>query len=112
MGKSGQGLDGHMGLAEIAPQGDGFSICGAGFVKLITDPDTDQVLGAQAVGPHATDLIAEAALAIQTELTAKELARTIHAHPTFSEAWAEAAHMALGHGLHSLSHKRKAADKT
>jgi hypothetical protein len=34
VGKSGQGLDGHMGLAEIAPQGDGFSICGAGFVKL------------------------------------------------------------------------------
>lgn len=83
----------------------------SGFVKLITDADTGQILGAQAVGAHATELIAEATLAIQAELTAYELARTIHAHPTFSEAWAEAAQIACGHGLHSISHRKKDAGK-
>jgi dihydrolipoamide dehydrogenase len=50
------------------------------------------VLGAQAVGAHATELIAEAALAIRNELTVDEVGRTIHSHPTMSEAWMEAAH--------------------
>lgn len=64
----------------------------AGFVKWIADPATDQLLGAHIVGPHATELIAEAALAIRNQLTAAEVGRTIHAHPTLSEAWMEAAH--------------------
>jgi len=63
-----------------------------GFVKWIADPVTRQVLGAQAVGSHATELIAEAALAIRNELTLDEVGNTIHCHPTFSEAWMEAAH--------------------
>lgn len=63
-----------------------------GFVKWIVEAGTDQLLGATAVGPHATDLIAEATVAIRAELTARELGRTIHAHPTFGEAWLEAAH--------------------
>lgn len=62
-----------------------------GFVKWIADPATGRILGAQAVGAHATDLISEAALAIRNELTVEEVARTIHCHPTFSEAWMEAA---------------------
>ncbi|MCS7047677.1 MAG: dihydrolipoyl dehydrogenase [Verrucomicrobiae bacterium] len=63
-----------------------------GFVKWIVDEATDQLVGAAAVGPHATELIAEATVAIRSELTARELGRTIHAHPTFSEVWMEAAH--------------------
>jgi len=63
-----------------------------GFVKWIADATTDQLLGAAAVGPHATELIAEAAAVIRSELTTRELGRTIHAHPTFSESWMEAAH--------------------
>ncbi len=66
------------------------------------------ILGAAAVGPHATELIAEAAAAIRAELTTRELGRTIHAHPTFSEAWMEAAHAVHGEAIHAPP-KRKGA---
>jgi dihydrolipoamide dehydrogenase len=72
-----------------------------GFVKWIADATTDQLLGAAAVGPHATELIAEAAAVIRSELTTAELGRTIHAHPTFSEAWMEAAHALHGECIHA-----------
>jgi dihydrolipoamide dehydrogenase len=72
-----------------------------GFVKWVADAETDQLLGAHAIGPHATDLIAEAAVAIRAELTAAELAHTIHAHPTLAEAWMEAAHVLMGEPIHS-----------
>ena len=72
-----------------------------GFVKWIADAATDQLLGAAAVGPHATELIAEAAAVIRAELTVAELGRTIHAHPTFSEAWMEAAHALHGECIHA-----------
>jgi dihydrolipoamide dehydrogenase len=77
-----------------------------GFVKWIADAATDQLLGAQAVGAHATELIAEAALAIRSELTAEELGRTIHAHPTMSESWMEAAHMVHGACIHLPPRRR------
>lgn len=72
-----------------------------GFVKWVADAETDQLLGAHAIGPHATDIIAEAAVAIRAELTAADLAHTIHAHPTLAEAWMEAAHAAIGEPIHS-----------
>ncbi len=72
-----------------------------GFVKWIADATTDQLLGAAAVGPHATELVAEAAAVIRAELTTHELGRTIHAHPTFSEAWMEAAHALHGESIHA-----------
>lgn len=78
-----------------------------GFVKWIVDATTDQVLGAQAVGAHATDLIAEAAVAIRAELTAAELGRTVHAHPTFGEIWMEAAHAVHGECVHAAPVRRK-----
>jgi len=62
-----------------------------GFVKWVVETGSGRLLGAQAVGAHATELIAEATLAIQAELTADDVANTIHAHPTFSEAWMDAA---------------------
>ncbi len=72
-----------------------------GFVKWIADAATDQLLGAAAVGAHATELVAEATAAIRAEFTVEELGRTIHAHPTFSEAWMEAAHVAHGTAIHA-----------
>jgi dihydrolipoamide dehydrogenase len=62
-----------------------------GFAKLICDADTHEVLGCHIMGPRATDLIAEPALAMQMEYTAEEVAATIHAHPTLPEAMHEAA---------------------
>jgi dihydrolipoamide dehydrogenase len=62
-----------------------------GFVKIIADSRWDEILGVHIIGPGATDLIAEAAVAMKLEATAAELARTIHAHPTLSEAIMEAA---------------------
>lgn len=63
-----------------------------GFVKIIADQATDRIIGAQCVGPHATDLISEMVVAVREELTAEELGNTVHAHPTFAEVWMEAAH--------------------
>jgi dihydrolipoamide dehydrogenase len=82
----------------------------AGFVKWVVDADTDQLLGASAVGPHATELIAEAAVAIRAELTAAEVGRTVHCHPTLGEAWLEAAHAVHGHCIHAAP-RRKAPDR-
>jgi dihydrolipoamide dehydrogenase len=78
-----------------------------GFVKWIADAETDQLLGAHAIGPHATELIAEATTALRAELTAAELGRTIHAHPTLAEAWMEAAHVLLGEPIHAVPRRRK-----
>jgi len=78
-----------------------------GFVKWIADAKADQLIGAAAVGPHATELVAEAALAIRAELTAGELGRAIHAHPTFAEAWLEAAHAIHGRSVHAPPKKRR-----
>lgn len=72
-----------------------------GFVKWVTDANTDRLLGAHAVGLHATELIAEATVAVRAELTAEELGRTIHCHPTLSESWMEAAHGLHGTCVHA-----------
>jgi dihydrolipoamide dehydrogenase len=78
-----------------------------GFAKWIADAETDQLLGATVVGPHATDLIGEATLAIRNELTAEEVGRTIHAHPTFAEIWMEAAHALHGTAIHAPPRGKK-----
>ena len=77
-----------------------------GFVKWIADAASDQLLGAAAVGPHATELIAAATTAIRAEFTARELGETIHAHPTFSEAWMEAALALRGECIHAPPRRR------
>jgi dihydrolipoamide dehydrogenase len=66
-----------------------------GLTKLVVDPDTGRVLGAGSVGPGAGELIAEAALAVETAVTAEDLAATIHAHPTLSETLMEVAETLL-----------------
>lgn len=72
----------------------------AGFVKIVTDASTDRVIGTHIIGPHATDLIHEAAIAIRTGLTARQIADTIHAHPTLSEGLMEAAEDVHGMAIH------------
>ncbi|MBM4035211.1 MAG: dihydrolipoyl dehydrogenase, partial [Planctomycetes bacterium] len=73
----------------------------AGFAKLVADEATGQVLGLHLVGPHASDVVAEGAMAIGLEATVAELAGTVHAHPTLPEAVMEAARAWLGHGVHA-----------
>ena len=71
-----------------------------GFVKIIADAKTDEVLGVHMVGPDVTELIAEATLAIEMGATAEDIARTIHAHPTLPEAVMEAAESVHGMAVH------------
>ncbi|MEM8870997.1 MAG: dihydrolipoyl dehydrogenase [Pseudomonadota bacterium] len=70
---------------------------GEGFVKLLADAQTDRILGAHVIGPMAGDLIHEVCVAMEFGAAAEDLARTCHAHPTFSEAMREAA-LACGDG--------------
>jgi dihydrolipoamide dehydrogenase len=72
-----------------------------GFVKIVADTKYDEVLGVHMIGPRSTELVAEAVLALRLECTVEELLKTIHAHPTFSEAVAEAAHAAHGAAIHA-----------
>ena len=62
-----------------------------GFVKILADATTDKVLGVHLIGPHAGELIAEMAIAMEFGASSEDIARTCHAHPTFSEAVKEAA---------------------
>lgn len=78
-----------------------------GFAQIVTDRHTGQILGAQVVGHDAGVLIAEMAVAIGNELTIESITETIHAHPTVTEAWLEAAMMANETPLH-LPPRRKA----
>lgn len=71
-----------------------------GFVKVVRETKYDELLGVHIIGPKATELIGEACTAMQVEATTEELFRTIHAHPTLSEAVMEAAHAASGHAIH------------
>lgn len=71
-----------------------------GFVKIISEPGTDLILGVGIVGPHASELISEGALAIEMGATLADLTDTIHPHPTLSEAVMEAAEVAAGTAVH------------
>jgi len=71
-----------------------------GFVKIVAEAKYGEILGVHIVGPHATDLIAEAVVAMKAEATVDELIHTIHAHPTLAEGIHEAAHGVLGPYLH------------
>ena len=71
-----------------------------GFTKMIADAETDDLLGVHIVGPHATELIAEAALARLLQSTPYEIGLNVHPHPTVSEVMGEAAHALLGHPIH------------
>jgi len=72
-----------------------------GFVKIVAEKKYDEVLGVHMIGLRSTELVAEATLALRLECTVEELIRTIHAHPTMSEAVGEAAHATHGAAIHS-----------
>ena len=70
-----------------------------GFVKVVSESRYDEILGVHVIGPHATDLIAEACVALQLEATTEALAKTVHAHPTLPEALMQAAEAVYGHAI-------------
>jgi dihydrolipoamide dehydrogenase len=72
----------------------------AGWVKIITDSQYGEILGAHLLGPEVTELLPELTISQMMELTPAEIARNVHAHPTLSEVLMEAAHMAEGHAIH------------
>ncbi len=70
-----------------------------GLVKVVSEAKYDEVLGVHMVGPHATDLISEACVALRLEATTEEIFRTIHPHPTLPEALMQAAEAVYGHAI-------------
>jgi dihydrolipoyl dehydrogenase len=82
-----------LGRAKISGETDG-------FVKIVSEKKYDEVLGVHLIGSRATELVAEATLALRLEATVEELLRTIHAHPTMSEGVGEAAHAVHGAAIH------------
>jgi dihydrolipoamide dehydrogenase len=72
----------------------------SGLIKIVAEQGTDRVLGAHIIGPHASDIIHEAALAMKAGLSVKDIAETIHAHPTLSEGLMEAAEDVHGSAIH------------
>ncbi len=75
----------------------------AGAVTIVADSESGTILGAGIVAPEASELIAELGLAVELGASLEEVARTIHTHPTLSEAVMEAAENALGHAIHTLN---------
>ena len=71
----------------------------AGFIKVVADGKYDEVLGVHMIGPHVTDLISEACLALRLEATTEEITRTIHPHPTLPEVLMQAAEAVYGHAI-------------
>ncbi len=104
-----KGLEVKIGRFPFAASGRALTLGQSeGFVKVIADASSGRLLGAHIIGPRATDLIAEATLAIQNGLTMEQLDLTIHAHPTLPEALMEAALAAQGRAIH-IPNKRTAA---
>lgn len=86
------GIDYKVGRFPLAANGKSMIMgCTQGMVKVIADKKYGEILGVHILGPRATDLIADAALAIRLEATIEELVETIHAHPSVPEALREAA---------------------
>jgi len=101
-----QGLEVKTGQFPFAASGRAMSLLETeGFVKIIADAVTDELLGVHMVGPEVTELIAEATLGIEMGATAEDLARTIHAHPTLPESVMEAAEALHGVAVHIFQRK-------
>ena len=97
-----KGLDYKVGKFPMSANGKALIINGGeGLVKIISDAKYGEVLGMHIIGPRATDLISEGALAIRLEATVDELISTIHSHPTVTETIREAALNAMGRAIHT-----------
>ncbi len=107
-----RGLDVKVGRFPFAASGRALTLGQSeGFVKVIADARSGRLLGAHIIGPRATDLIAEATLAVQNGLTLEQLDLTIHAHPTLPEALMEAALAAQGRAIHIANRRAPQAPK-
>jgi len=96
-----EGRDIKVGRYQVAGNGRSVILGDAvGLAKIVADAHTGEILGAQMMAPHATELIAEIAVAMRAEGTVEELLDTIHPHPTVSEVWMEAAHDMEGVSVH------------
>jgi dihydrolipoamide dehydrogenase len=108
---------GTVGLNEEQATAKGYNICSGtfpftnsgkafitgeteGFIKIVTDRETGEILGAQTVGPRCSDLVHEVAVAMKGEMVVDNLAETVHSHPTLSEAVMEAAEDCFGLATH------------
>jgi len=101
-----KGLEVRVGRFPFAASGRALTLGQSeGFVKVIADASSGKLLGAHIIGPRATDLIAEATLAIHNGLTLEQLDLTIHAHPTLPESLMEAALAAQGRAIHVVNRK-------
>ena len=96
-----RGLEVKIGKFNFQPNGKALGLGEyAGFVKIVTDAKYHEILGAHMIGPEVTELLPEYTLAHNMELTAEEIARNVHAHPSLSEVLGETAHDALGMPIH------------
>lgn len=96
-----EGLSVKVGRFPFSALGRAMSIAETdGFVKVVTDTESGRIVGIHIVGPSASDLISEGALALEMIATAEDMAATIHPHPTLGEALMEAAAASLGHAIH------------
>jgi dihydrolipoamide dehydrogenase len=96
-----KGHDVEVGRFPFRPNGKALALGEReGFVKIVADATTGEILGAHLVGPEVTELLPELVLARTWELTPEEVAQTVHAHPTLSEALMEAAHGVFGEPIH------------
>jgi dihydrolipoamide dehydrogenase len=77
------------------------------MVKIIADAETDRILGVHILGPQASELIAQAVIAMEFSASAEDLGLTMFAHPTLSEAVHEAAMGLHGHAIHMANRKRR-----
>jgi dihydrolipoamide dehydrogenase len=99
-----RGLNAKVGKFPFSALGRALSIGETdGFVKFVTEVKTGRVLGIHICGPNASDLISEAALALEVAATAEDVALTIHPHPTLGEAMMEAAAHSIGHAIHIVN---------
>ncbi len=78
-----------------------------GFVKIISDVKTDRVIGVHMVGPYVSELVAEAVLALEYAATTEDLVLTMHAHPTLSETFHDAAQLVDGRAIHSINKPKR-----
>lgn len=98
-----KGLAIKVGRFPLAANGKSLIMDGTdGMIKIIAGADYGEILGVHIIGPRATDLIAEAGLALTLEAIVDDIAATIHAHPTVAEAMAEAAMAVRGQAIHSF----------
>ena len=104
-----EGVDYNVGVFPFAASGRAMAANEtAGMVKMIADKETDRILGVHIVGPTAGDMVAQAVIAMEFGSSAEDIAMTMFAHPTVSEALHEAALAVHGHAIH-IANKRKRA---